>query len=350
MRLRLLGLGVAATIAGCNSADVLVPADGSGPFQPNRLPPGTVGETFHSAGLGSSPAALGRSPVLAPTPPQAASTVQPGAPAWQQRAAQAGWRPPQAPLATPVPDPIDPLAPIAMPPPVVPPPLDADAPFASSAPPQAPVQQVFVAPPSIPTLTRPVEPPPRKRARPALSKAELQCRSELKRLKVAFKPVEPVRGKMGCGIAHPIKVTKLSRRIAVKPSATMNCQAALAAAKWAHRELAPAARLRYASNVASIRHMSAYSCRRIRGTGTLSEHGKGNALDIGAIELKNGRMIKVAKKGFFSMREKSFLKAIRKGACDHFSTVLGPGYNRDHADHLHFDLKQRRGGRRFCDL
>ena len=184
----------------------------------------------------------------------------------------------------------------------------------------------------------------------ALSRDEALCRRELKRLKVQFTPVPTVHGSGGCGIAAPIKVTALSRRIALKPAATMNCRAALASARWAHRELAPAARRRYASNVREVRHMSAYSCRRIRGSGRLSEHGKGNALDVGAIVLGNGRKIDVAKPGFFSFREKSFLKAIRKGACEHFRTVLGPGSDRDHADHFHFDMKQRRSGSTYCDL
>ena len=185
---------------------------------------------------------------------------------------------------------------------------------------------------------------------PTLSRKELMCRRELKRLKVQFTPVPTVRGEGECGIAAPIRVTSLSRRIALRPAATMNCQAALASARWAHRELAPAARRRYASNVREVRHISAYSCRRIRNSGRLSEHGKGNALDIGAIKLGNGRTIDVAKPGFFSFREKSFLKSIRKGACEHFRTVLGPGSDRDHADHFHFDMKARRNGSTYCDL
>lgn len=183
-----------------------------------------------------------------------------------------------------------------------------------------------------------------------LSASEAQCRRDLKRMKVRFTPVSPVEGPGQCGIPNPVKVTALSRRIQMSPPATLNCEAALAAAKWAHRELAPAARRRYASNVKRIRHMSAYSCRRIRGTSRLSEHGKGNALDIGAIELGNGRTIKVRRKGFFAFREKSFMRAIRKGACEHFNTVLGPGSDRDHADHFHFDLKARRSGKKYCDL
>ena len=183
-----------------------------------------------------------------------------------------------------------------------------------------------------------------------LSAQELQCRRQLKRLNVKFTPVPPVYGKGACGIEAPLSVTSLSKRIALKPAATMNCRTALAAARWAHDDLAPAARRRYASNVREVRHMSAYSCRRIRGSGRLSEHGKGNALDIGSFRLGNGRKIDVAKPGFFSFREKSFLKSIRKGACKHFRTVLGPGSDRDHADHFHFDMKQRRSGSTYCNL
>ena len=183
-----------------------------------------------------------------------------------------------------------------------------------------------------------------------LTAAEAQCRRDLTRLKVRYTAVAPVEGPGQCGIANPVKVSALSRRIELSPPATLNCDAALAAAKWAHRELAPAARRRYASNVKRIRHMSAYSCRRIRGTSRLSEHGKGNALDVGAIELGNGRVIKVRRKGFFAFREKSFMRAIREGACDYFTTVLGPGSDADHADHFHFDLRARASGRKYCDL
>ena len=182
-----------------------------------------------------------------------------------------------------------------------------------------------------------------------LPAAEAQCRRDLRRLKVQFTPVPSVRQGGSCGIVNPVRVTALSKRIRLEPAATMNCPTALAAARWAHREVAPAARRRYGSNVSAVKHMSAYSCRTIRGTGRVSEHGKGNALDVGAVVLANGRTIKVRRKGFFAFREKSFMRAIREGACRHFTTVLGPGSDRDHADHFHFDLKPRRSGR-YCDL
>jgi hypothetical protein len=32
---------------------------------------------------------------------------------------------------------------------------------------------------------------------------------------------------------------------------------------------------------------------------------------------------------------------VRRGACDSFTTVLGPGYDANHRDHFHLDLMRR---------
>ncbi|TCD15301.1 extensin family protein [Oricola cellulosilytica] len=178
---------------------------------------------------------------------------------------------------------------------------------------------------------------------------EAQCRRRLKRLGVSFRELPPIYESAACGIAHPVEVSSLGRTIALEPAATLNCAMAEEAARWAQGDLAPAARMRYLTGIRTIRQMSSYSCRRINGSGQWSEHASGNALDIGSIELKNGRTIDVARPGFFALREKSFLKRVRAGACDHFATVLGPGSNADHADHFHFDLRRRSGGSRYCD-
>jgi hypothetical protein len=113
-------------------------------------------------------------------------------------------------------------------------------------------------------------------------------------------------------------------------------------------ELVPAARWRYFTGVKTVHQGSSYSCRSIRGTRTASEHSKGNAIDVMRIELNNGRDIDVRKPGFFAFRQKRLLTSVRKGGCDYFNTVLGPGYDRDHADHFHFDIKERRNGYVAC--
>ncbi|MEM0900839.1 MAG: extensin family protein [Pseudomonadota bacterium] len=178
---------------------------------------------------------------------------------------------------------------------------------------------------------------------------EQQCRKRLKRLGVNFEDVPPIRDSAACGIDHPVKVTAFSGGISLKPAATLNCAMAEETARWVEGDLAVAARTRYLVGVREIYNMSSYSCRKIRGTNTWSEHSTGNALDIGAITLDTGRRIDVAKPGFFAFREKGYLQKVRMGACDHFTTVLGPGSDAAHADHFHFDLRRRKSGYRHCD-
>lgn len=179
--------------------------------------------------------------------------------------------------------------------------------------------------------------------------AERQCRAALRRRGVQFVDIAPIRDSSACYIDHPVKVSTLARGVALKPAGTFNCQAALAAAEWLQEDAGPAARKRYLTGIAEVRNMSSYSCRRIRGSSTWSEHSKGNALDIGSFKLKNGRVVVVERQNIFAFRARGFLNAARKGACDEFSTVLGPGSDADHADHFHLDLRQRRSGYRHCD-
>ncbi|MFC5386051.1 extensin family protein [Aquamicrobium segne] len=180
-----------------------------------------------------------------------------------------------------------------------------------------------------------------------LPASEEACRKELKRLRVAYTDIDPIRDGGQCGIDHPVKVTAIGK-IEMKPAATLTCAMAASFATWTSDELNPAARLRYLSGVRSIRQGSSYSCRKIRGEGVLSEHGKGNALDVMAIELNNGKVIDVRKPGLFAFRERGLLNTVRADGCSYFTTVLGPGYDHDHRDHFHFDIKTRKNGYRAC--
>jgi hypothetical protein len=177
---------------------------------------------------------------------------------------------------------------------------------------------------------------------------EVACRRSLKRLGVSYQDLAPINDGGSCRIEHPIKLIGFSGNIAMKPAATLTCDMALAFATWTKNELAPNARSRYWSGVKTIHQGSSYSCRRIAGTTVASEHSRGNALDVMRIELKNGRDIKVKKQGLFAFRARGLLNTVRADGCSYFTTVLGPGYNADHADHFHFDIKERRNGYRAC--
>ncbi len=177
---------------------------------------------------------------------------------------------------------------------------------------------------------------------------EVECRRQLKRIGAVYRDLEPINEGGACRIDWPVQLMQLSGGIHMKPAATVTCQMALAFSSWTKDELAPNARLRYFSGVNTIHQGSSYSCRNIRGTRTASEHSKGNAIDVMRIELNSGRDIDVRKPGFFAFREKRLLANVRKGGCQYFNTVLGPGYDRDHADHFHFDIKERRNGYVAC--
>ena len=194
--------------------------------------------------------------------------------------------------------------------------------------------------------TDPYDPAPPQPA--VMPDSEQACRQELRRLGASFSDLPTIGDGDGCGIEWPVKLAALSGNIQMKPAATLSCQMAVAVARWTKNELGPAARWRYMSGVKAIHQGSSYSCRRIRGSRTMSAHSQGNALDIMRIELDSGKEIGVRRPGFFRFREKGLLNTVRADACEYFSTVLGPGYDRDHKDHFHFDIMQRRNGYKAC--
>jgi len=185
----------------------------------------------------------------------------------------------------------------------------------------------------------------------AMSNSEAACRTRLKRLGVVFTEKSPINQGGSCRIDNPIEVRGFnSGNIAFKPAATLNCEVTEAFARWIKGDLQPSARLRYLSGINTIHNAGGYSCRTMnhRRGAKMSEHSSGNAIDVTKIVLNNGKSITVRKPGFFAFREKGLLNSVRSDACSYFTTVLGPGYNREHADHFHFDLMQRRSGYRAC--
>ena len=176
----------------------------------------------------------------------------------------------------------------------------------------------------------------------ALPRAEAMCRRALSQLGVRFTELDPIGSSRGCGIAHPIRITQIADGVAMVPAATLNCGAAVRISKWVADEVKPAARWRLWTSPTAVLNASSYRCSRIAGSRTVSEHASGNALDVRGFTFSNGDVFDVEKKGFFSFRQKGFQKSVRHSACEHFGTVLGPGYNYDHRDHLHLDAKNRR--------
>ncbi|MEY9359073.1 hypothetical protein ABH994_001794 [Bradyrhizobium yuanmingense] len=138
--------------------------------------------------------------------------------------------------------------------------------------------------------------------------------------------------------------------VAIKPTATLACPIVSELDRWLADTVQPSAMRWFGVRVAEIKQISAYSCRGMNGNSRahISEHAFGNALDISAFVLADGRRITI-KDGWRGMpEEQGFLRDVQAGACAHFTTVLAPGSNVFHYDHIHVDLMRRASRRLIC--
>jgi hypothetical protein len=136
----------------------------------------------------------------------------------------------------------------------------------------------------------------------------------------------------------------------IAPAATLACPMISALDQWFVQSVQPAAQRWFGQPVVGIRQISAYSCRGMNGQrgAPISEHAFGNALDIAAFTLADGRKVVVKTGWRGEPEEQGFLRDVQAAACDRFSTVLAPGSNVYHYDHIHVDLRRRRSGRGIC--
>jgi hypothetical protein len=131
--------------------------------------------------------------------------------------------------------------------------------------------------------------------------------------------------------------------VALKPTATLACPIVSVLDHWLAESVQPAAQRWFGARVVEIKQISAYSCRGMNGNSHahISEHAFGNALDIAGFTLADGRHISV-EQGWKGMpEEQGFLRDVQASACRQFTTVLAPGSNVYHYNHIHVDLMRR---------
>lgn len=197
--------------------------------------------------------------------------------------------------------------------------------------------------PDKPDASKPAEaaPPPEKQ----LS----ACRRALTE-EIAVAPSIPdIHGPGACGGEDLVRLEAIvlpdKRKVAVKPAAILRCTMATAVADWVRTDMVLLA-ASLGSTISDLDNFDSFECRgrnRVAGA-MLSEHGKANALDIRAIKLANGQSI--------GLTDRTVSRDVRErvlhSVCSRFSTVLGPGSDWYHEDHIHLDLAQRRNGYRIC--
>ncbi len=284
---------------------------------------------------------------LPPTGP--VPTEKPPAPADQPAVPAPAEKPPEAEEPAPVPPPV----PAPGPPPaedVVPAEKPEDAP--------APAPEVRLPGPPPPARGLPPVPglqpakPAAIRVAPEDPEQFAACQAELKTLGAVFETAAPIDDGEGCGMSKPVVVREILPGIKLAPEATFRCETALQLAHMTRETIIPAARIALADKgeLKAIQQASAYVCRNRNSaaTGKISEHAYGNAIDIAGLEFDKGvvpMVIAAQDDGTFPA---AFQRSLNAAACLYFTTVLSPGSDDAHKDHLHLDVIERKSGYRFC--
>ncbi|WP_349371383.1 extensin family protein [Salinarimonas sp.] len=180
--------------------------------------------------------------------------------------------------------------------------------------------------------------------------AHRACLADLDRLDVAYEAREAIDGEGDCGAAFPLRVTAIGD-VALEPAITVRCPVARALAGWLDESVIPAADAHLDAEIATVFTAGAYVCRgRNRQEGArLSEHAFANAVDITGVDFVARTAVPVEPRDGRETPEARFQREIRAEACAHFRTVLGPGSDAYHDDHLHFDQRERTNDYRLCE-
>jgi hypothetical protein len=193
-------------------------------------------------------------------------------------------------------------------------------------------------------------PRPRPASAPALVAEPSPCQLRLTTTgRVLFSALPPLIGPGACGAPDVVRLDAVvmpdRTQVALVPPPTLRCTMAAAIGDWVREEIGPAAG-GLGAPLRAIENYDSYDCRgmnRVSGA-KLSEHGKANALDIRSLRLTDGKVVRLTDIAV----ARGFRERIRQSACVRFTTVLGPGSDGYHEEHVHVDLAERHGGYRLC--
>jgi hypothetical protein len=167
---------------------------------------------------------------------------------------------------------------------------------------------------------------------------------------IAIAPSIPdIKGPGACGGTDLVRLEAIvlpdKKRVALTPAATLRCSMATAIADWVRTDVAPLTQ-KLGSEITTLDNYDSYECRgfnRIPGA-HLSEHGRANALDVRAFKLADGRSIGLTDTHVAHETREAVLHSV----CSRFVTVLGPGSDGYHEEHIHLDLMEHQNHFKLC--
>jgi hypothetical protein len=269
--------------------------------------------------------------------PRRAAAIPPSIPLPKSRPADAPVTEPERPVAAkPVPAATDKVAERATSP--LPKPRPADAPVTEPEGPAAAKPAPAAADKPAEQAASPPAPPPPSACRLALTDA------------IAIAPSIPdIKGPGECGGEDLVRLEAVvlpdKRRVSVKPAAIMRCAMASEIVDWIRIDMAPLA-TSLGSVISDLNNLDSFECRGRNGIAgaKMSEHGRANALDVHDLKLANGQSI--------SFTDRTVPRDVREtvlhSMCARFTTVLGPGSDGYHEDHIHLDLMERHNNYKIC--
>ncbi len=167
---------------------------------------------------------------------------------------------------------------------------------------------------------------------------------------IAIAPSIPdIHGSGGCGGEDLVRLEAVvlpdRRQVALKPPAILRCAMASEIAAWVRGDIAPLT-TSLGSVISVLDNFDSFECRgRNRVVGAqLSEHGRANALDVRGFKLANGQSVGLTDRAVPREVRENVLHSV----CARFTTVLGPGSDGYHEDHIHLDLMARRNNYKIC--
>lgn len=164
-----------------------------------------------------------------------------------------------------------------------------------------------------------------------------------------FKPLPVLIGPGDCGADDAVEMDAVTladkSKVTVSPPAIMRCPMAQQVAEWVRDDVAPT--LKGLPPLRALDNLASYDCRGRNNVhaAKVSEHGRADALDVHDFKLADGRELGLTDVDM----PKEWREAVRASACARFMTVLGPGSDGYHEQHIHLDLEPRRNNYKICE-
>jgi hypothetical protein len=182
-----------------------------------------------------------------------------------------------------------------------------------------------------------------------VTSAPSDCRLRLEKIAI-LTPMPRLIGPGSCGGGDMVELSAVrlstTLQVMVKPAPVIRCAMAESLSLWIRDEAVPRVAKTGGAALRIVDTYDDFNCRgRNRVIGArMSEHGRGNAVDIRSFTLADSKVMFLT-----DMHAPKDLRiGLRESVCGRFTTVLGPGSDGYHEEHIHLDMAERNNSYRIC--